>query len=190
MDEELLKKLEKAHDGIKAVQEKVDAQGSKLDAIDQEYIKKAGEDAANALEAVQKANAAEKLKEMQDQMDEMQKSVISSLRGNDVDETEYKHELAAYMKKGIAPEHDLVKENIMNSLQKHTHGASDNELEMLAKDLLAGSNPDGGFFLTTDRSNKISERIFETSPLRGVANIETTTGDMFEVLLDDNESDS
>lgn len=190
MSEELLKNLEKAHDGIKSVQEKVDAQGEKLDAIDQDYIKKAGEDAAKALEEIQKANAAEKLKEMQDQMDEMQKSVISSLRGNDVDETEYKHELATYMKKGIAPENELVKENIMNSLQKHTHGASDNELEMLAKDLLAGSNPDGGFFLTSDRSNRISERIFETSPLRGVANIETTTGDMFEVLLDDNEADS
>lgn len=190
MSEELLKNLEKAHEGIKSVQEKVNEQGEKLDAIDQEYIKKAGEDAAKALEAIQKANSEEKLKEMQDQMDEMQKSVIASLRGNDVEEVEYKHDLAKYLKKGVLPDENLVKENVMNYLQKHTHGASENEIDMLAKDLLAGSNPDGGFFLTTDRSSRVMERIFETSPLRGVANVETTAGDVFEMILDDDEASS
>lgn len=190
MDEKLLEKLEKAHEGIVAVQEKVDAQGDKLDAIDQDFIKKAGEDAAKALEAIQKSNSEAKFKELQDQMDEVQKSVISAMRGQDVTEEEYKHDLAKYLKKGTLPEEDAVKENVMNYLAKHTHGASENDLDMLAKDLLAGSNPDGGFFLTADRSNRMFERLFETSPLRGVANIESTTADVFEVILDDNEADS
>ena len=39
--------------GIKAVQDKVDEQGTKLDAIDQDSIKKTSDDVADALEKLQ-----------------------------------------------------------------------------------------------------------------------------------------
>jgi HK97 family phage major capsid protein len=55
------------------------------------------------------------------------------------------------------------------------------------KDLLAGSAPDGGFFLSNDRSSRVSMRVFETSPVRSVATVETTTADVWEVLIDDDE---
>ena len=49
-------------------------------------------------------------------------------------------------------------------------------------------NPDGGYLVRPELSNTIVTRIFETSPLRQVANIERTGAKSIDILIDDDEA--
>lgn len=49
-------------------------------------------------------------------------------------------------------------------------------------------DPDGGYLVRPELSNTIVTRIFETSPLRQVANVETTGSKSIDVLIDDDEA--
>lgn len=52
------------------------------------------------------------------------------------------------------------------------------------KALSVGSEPDGGFAVTPYISSKIIERIYETSPLRGLASAESITTDTWQAMAD------
>jgi HK97 family phage major capsid protein len=49
-------------------------------------------------------------------------------------------------------------------------------------------NPDGGYLVRPELSQTIVSRIFETSPLRQVANIERTGSKSIDILIDDQEA--
>ena len=49
-------------------------------------------------------------------------------------------------------------------------------------------NPDGGYLVRPELSNTIITRIFETSPLRAVANVERTGSKAIDSLIDDQEA--
>ena len=49
-------------------------------------------------------------------------------------------------------------------------------------------NPDGGYLVRPELSQTIVTRIFETSPLRQVANVERTGSKSIDVLIDDDEA--
>lgn len=49
-------------------------------------------------------------------------------------------------------------------------------------------NPDGGYLVRPELSSTIVSRIFETSPLRQVANVERTGSKSIDILIDDNEA--
>jgi len=64
-----------------------------------------------------------------------------------------------------------------------------NELELgnfEKKTLSVGSDPDGGYFVSPQLSNRIVTRMFETSPIRALATIENISTDSFEILSDHN----
>jgi HK97 family phage major capsid protein len=92
-----------------------------------------------------------------------------------------------YMRKGIAIDDELVDAMCKAHAEAALLGADDDKLEFHKKDLVAGSGPDGGYFILPDRSSSVSTRIFETSPLRPVANIVTTNSDVWEIPIDDDE---
>ncbi len=54
------------------------------------------------------------------------------------------------------------------------------------KALSVGSDPDGGYLVTPTMSSKIVKSIFETSPLRQLASVETISSDALE-LIDDHD---
>lgn len=185
-------RLELISKGIEAVQDKVNTQGEKLDGMDKEFIEKAAHDVTEKLIAAQEEKAQAKLDDMAAKHADVEKQLIAMQRGGSGDGTgseAFKQSIAKYLRKGTDVDPDEVMTDVKEFLTKNTFGASENEIEMMAKDLAAGSNPDGGFFITSERSSSISKRIFETSPLRGVANMATTTSDVFEILLDDDEAD-
>jgi HK97 family phage major capsid protein len=62
--------------------------------------------------------------------------------------------------------------------------------ELEAKALAVGSDPDGGYLVTPDVSNRIVEKLFETSPIRELATVETTTSPSWEYIIDDDEAAS
>lgn len=94
-------------------------------------------------------------------------------KSEQADELEAKHAEAFsdYMRHGIAPEG--VK-------------ASSDGLEVRA--MSTDSNPDGGYLVRPALSNMVMTRVFETSPMRLLANVETTSSKSIDVLIDDQEA--
>jgi len=52
------------------------------------------------------------------------------------------------------------------------------------KTLSVGSDPDGGYFVTPDVSGRIVKRVYETSPMRQIASVQTISTDKLEGIED------
>jgi len=55
--------------------------------------------------------------------------------------------------------------------------------------LQVGSDPDGGYLVPTERSARIIERVYETSPMRQLATVESISTKELELVRDDDEVD-
>ncbi len=82
-----------------------------------------------------------------------------------------KKELDSYLRQGIAPAGVKVT-------------AEGLEIRGMRTD----SQPDGGFLVRPALANFVIDRIFETSPVRRLANVITIGGKSIDVLIDDNEA--
>lgn len=79
--------------------------------------------------------------------------------------------------------HSEYSKAFRNYLRKGMDGG----LEALqTKALSVGSDPDGGYLVTPHMSSKIVQSIFETSPMRQLAAVETISSDVLE-LIDDHD---
>jgi len=58
------------------------------------------------------------------------------------------------------------------------------------KQLAVNSEPDGGYWVTPEMSDKIVRRFFETSPIRSVASVQSISSDSLNIIIDDNEAAS
>jgi HK97 family phage major capsid protein len=76
--------------------------------------------------------------------------------------SEYKNAFRLYLRKGI--------ESGLEHLQ--------------TKALSVGTNEDGGFLVTDELSDKVNRRIFDTSPMRSLATIQTISSDSLDVIDD------
>ena len=56
------------------------------------------------------------------------------------------------------------------------------------KALSVGSDPDGGYLVTPDTSGRIIAKLYETSPMRQLANVVTVGTDSYEGLIDNGEA--
>lgn len=57
-------------------------------------------------------------------------------------------------------------------------------------ELSVGSNPDGGYWVTPDTSGRVAGLIYESSPMRSVANVQTISTDALEGMKDTDEGTS
>ena len=71
----------------------------------------------------------------------------------------YQNEFKTFMRKGIRPGMEI-------------------------KTLSVGSDPDGGYFVTPDVSGRIVKKVYESSPIRQIANVQTITTDALEGIED------
>lgn len=162
-------------------------------AANDEELKKLKTVVADHVEEMQKARQedAALIAQQKQDFELLQKELVSKGGNNDAGLKEafkeYDDHFARFMKSGAPIPEDDLQVIYKDIAQKSLHGVDDERVHQEAKALVAGSNADGGFFLTTDRSSMISKRIFETSPLRAMANIQTTTSDVWEIILDDDE---
>ena len=60
--------------------------------------------------------------------------------------------------------------------------------ELQQKALSVGNDPDGGYLVPTELSNRIITKVFETSPIRQIATVVTVSGSEVEFLLDADEA--
>jgi HK97 family phage major capsid protein len=56
------------------------------------------------------------------------------------------------------------------------------------KALSVGSDPDGGYLVSPERSNRILTQVYESSPIRQIATIETIGTDALEIPVDEGEA--
>lgn len=78
--------------------------------------------------------------------------------------------------------------NYKNAFMEYLH--VDNKLMSAegAKALQVGIDSDGGYTVTPFMSNRISEKLFETDPMRQLASVETISTDAFEMWMDIDEA--
>jgi HK97 family phage major capsid protein len=100
----------------------------------------------------------------------------------------YKDEMTRYLRKGHPIDDKILKEITYSLVKKGYVGLNDEEREVMAKSLLAGNNPEGGYFIRPELSSRMITRVFETSPLRSVASVVTTNSDVLEMIIDDNQA--
>ncbi len=78
------------------------------------------------------------------------------------------------------------KEAVIHYLRKGEGFLTPQEIKLLATD----SDPDGGYWMTSEISDRAIEKVYETSPMRHIATVETISTDALEIPEDLNEADS
>lgn len=77
------------------------------------------------------------------------------------------------------------KEAVLRYLRFGEHALSADEVKLLSVD----SDPQGGYWVSPEMSHQIVEQVFETSPMRNVATVETISTDALEIPEDLGEAD-
>jgi len=76
-------------------------------------------------------------------------------------------------------------EGFLRSGDNGTVVGKGHEIEVRA--MSSDSDPDGGYLVRPSFSNEISRRVFDSSPIRQVASVETIGSDELKMLVDDDE---
>lgn len=194
---DMLDTLKKTNDNITKALEAATAAQSKNEELKNELgetnstVQAAVEASTKAMESIQEIKQKQVAIEKAQEYLEKSLSRMSGGDGDEGEEDESTHqEMSAYLRKGD-PISDEVIENIVRGLTKKAfHGVDKSRVEAEIKTLIAGNDPQGGYFISPQRSATIIRRIFETSPIRRFANIETTNSDSLEFIIDDDEAAS
>ena len=92
--------------------------------------------------------------------------------------------------KGVDAEMDAKHRDAFRSYMAYgkTDGLKETREGIEIKAMSTDVNPDGGYLVRPELSQTIVTRIFETSPLRQVANVERTGSKSIDILIDDQEA--
>lgn len=99
-------------------------------------------------------------------------------------------EMCRYLRHGTEMSEEVKEAVVLAMTEKAYHGMSEEEKATEVKTLVAGSNPDGGYWIRPERQAKIVSRIFESSAVRQYASTVTTATNAIEFIIDDEEADS
>lgn len=188
---ELAAKLDLVATGIETIQTEHKKLGEQVKGHEglQALVKKIGDD----LEDVQKARqkeAGEKAA-LEETVTELKKRIARGLAANGADVVDefkkYGDEFTRYLRKGFKIDDAVAEECVRGIVEKNFRGLSSEEITIQTKDLLVGNNPAGGYLIRPEVSARMIKRIFETSPLRSVCDVQTIASDSLEIIIDDNE---
>ena len=183
---EIAEKLDTAIVGIKEAQERSNKAAEKLDGIDKEVIEKAISDATGAMQELQEIK--QKHDALQKENELLAKFVYRGDEGSSENsEQEYGEAFSKFLKKGHRIDEELIKKYADEQVSS-MKGLYSDAREAIKKDLIEGIKPQGGYWVRPERSSQMVTRFFETSPLRQVANIMTTSTNEVELIVDDNEA--
>jgi len=111
-----------------------------------------------------------KMQDLQDVQARM-KAKMDRPQNGSAEDVETKQKFNDFLRKG----HDL-------------EGRARDRLELEVRSMSTDDGPNGGFLVRPEFSDRILTRVFESSPVRQVANVEQTSGKSRIFLLDDNEA--
>lgn len=188
--------VDKVMHAVKTAQTKADEIEGKVNGEIQEHIKNLADSAADAIEQLNEHKTAVAAKEQEHELaiqqlkKKLARAAITGEKELPEHSKKYRDQFIRYCRKGRAMD-DAVLEDVCKELaEKQAFGEEGARVEMMTKDLVAGSNPDGGYWVRPDVANFLITRVFESSPLRGVANITTISSDSLEIVIDDDEASS
>ena len=197
-EKEVLEKMGEIGKAVKEARdmaENAEKAVGKLEGLDKEKVEKALDSAGKLVEQVQEMKAkhveSEKATVALGEEHELLKKELYARKSsgdNDVEDLLYSQKFNYFLRKGI----NMNAEEIAGFAKEHSMKAFKYKegQEVCEKDLIAGIKPDGGYWVQPERSSQIVSRIFETSPVRQVANVVTSSTDTMEFIIDDNEASS
>jgi len=191
---ELSNKLDAIATGIELVQKEHKTLGEKVHS--HEGLKSLMDKVVDDMEAIQKARQSEAGEKaaLEEVVKSLEKKLARGVNASDAKNAEefkqYGDEFTRYLRKGGSIDQKTAEECVRGMIEKNFRGLSAEEISIQTKDLLVGNNPAGGYLVRPDISSRMIKRIFETSPLRLVANVQTIGSDSMEVIIDDNEASS
>lgn len=148
----------------------------KIDSYDAEKFAKLEKVMGDAIELQQKSDAERKA--MADTIKALEVAVTRPTQGKDDNkeiEAKTKDVFADFMRKGAGSDRadfaDFIERKGLD-----------------IKSLSVGINQDGGFLVPTTLGGIINARVFETSPVRQLANVVAISGAEYEVVLDNDEA--
>jgi HK97 family phage major capsid protein len=185
--------FEKAISAVNAAQDAVKNMEGKVDSLVGESVKRATEEAANTFAKIQEENqkqlAAQKA--LEDDVILLKKKLSRAVAGEasedglTEDQKHYQKQILAYLKRKVTPDQKYIDMVCKEMAEKCV--LEEENRDIAVKTFLVGSNPDGGYWLMPQRSSTIIDRVFETSPMRSIASVQTTGTDSLEFIIDDNE---
>jgi len=189
--EKVLTKLTELSDCMKTIQEKNTSLEKKHDGLVGSEIKTLTEKATLLSEEIEKIQAGQKSHDEQKARIENLEKVVSLGGGQkDADFKEYDTGLSKYLRKGSAMNADAEAKMMEHYLAGEKTGLSDTDVKSLVKNLQVQSNPDGGYFVMPERLSATVGRDFETSPMRELCNVMSTSNESVELVIDDDEPDA
>ena len=187
--------IDEMQKSVKKLHDELDDNTRSIDALKGLKIDRFAEDAATRQEAVDKA-----ITETKTNQESLQKHLeqIDMLMQRHQETSGDSKEVNAEMKnfvlsvKALNNSKETIEDltNIFPEYAKtfdkflRTPGDERNLTSEQMKALSVGSDLDGGFAVTPFMSNKVIERLYETSPIRELANVESISTDAFEQMVD------
>lgn len=123
-----------------------------------------------------------KMQAIQDKQAELKAAMARPGAGEDSDEetkAAASAQFNAFLRKGVLPNGEVAQK-----------GEAEVWLMPESKAMSTDVNQDGGYIVQTERVAKMITRVFETSPVRQVADVMQGGGKAIEILVDDDEHDA
>lgn len=180
MSDEIMQKLDTLAKGISDYQSEHKEMKETIDALDQDKLEKMAVDITSTLEEVNilkaKQVAAEK--------------ALARPRNKEGEEvcSELKTASLQYLRRGGVADEKYVNAVCEQVARKSLLGATEHQIEMAKKDLVVGSSPDGGYYVRQEVANFVIDRVFESSPMRQIANQATISSESLAIPIDDQEA--
>lgn len=167
--EEAKKAVDDLASGVATLQKTVDSRD--------EEVKRLGTESGETKQMIEKIqDAVDKFDEAKERLDKIEVAVKRGLstESKDSDGNVVTEEVQAY------------KAAVIDYMRKGIEAPNLGELE--EKALAVQSDPDGGYHVTPDTNGRVVKRIFETSPIRALAAVQTIGTDALEGLVQDDEA--
>lgn len=188
---ELNQKLEQVLENTTKAQKRFDElekRSSEIKKENDEAVKHYADESAKALQEIQ--NLQQKLVAEEEARQQMEKTLYRLNEGGDENSELNKkahNEYVRYLRTKEPISQEVVEHIASDFVDKAFIGLTDEQKEYQRKALIAGVNPQGGYWLRPELASKLITRVFETSPIRSVATVVNTSANSIEMVIDDNQ---
>lgn len=188
LNETVIEKLKDTYTLVGEIQKKSEDVDKKYDGLVQNEIKELSEKADGLFGELDtiKTNI-----ETEKQRSDHLEKLLSRSDNSGVDKSsldQYSEELDEYLTRGVAPTVDTQKKALTEYVRKNKICRNEGKIDTIMKRLEVGENPDGGYLVFPELSSEMITRVFETSPMRQVANIMVTSNESVDITIDTDEA--
>jgi HK97 family phage major capsid protein len=186
-DNNVIEKLDTVIEGVVKAQEVASRNEKRIDALDNEQIKKINDDVTANLDEL---NTIKAKQEEQDKVLKSIEELVSKPKNASIEQevsAEAKSEFGAYLRRGTVPTEKSFEE-YANAYVTKAYSATSVEKELMKKDLVVGNSENGGYLVYPEIANWLITRLFETSPMRQIATVRTVSAESLIIPIDDNEA--